>query len=157
MSWNSIGDGRRNAALVVAWKRPDGDLERVGFPGGCDKSIHWLLTYCIHKAIEMGYPPRDGWCWGYYVKDIAKTNIPSNHGKGGGRAIDYNAPENGRGTKPKQYAMPVKVAEVFERNGFNWGGRWEFTDPMHFEALKSRLWYFRRTRQMKRLVKKQRG
>jgi hypothetical protein len=102
----------------------------------------------------MGYQPKDGQCWGYYVKLIAGIDKPSNHGRGGGRAIDYNAPENGRGGRGE---IPMDVVEVFERNGFNWGGRWDYTDPMHFEALKTRLWYFRRTRKMKRLVKKQRA
>ena len=154
MSWNSIGDASRVVPLVVRWDKPDGTKHTVSFPGGCDKSIAYLLTYCIHRAIELGYPPREGWCWGYFVKPIAGTTIPSNHGKGGGRAIDYNAPENGRGTAGELARHP-KVVAVFKRNGFNWGGTWDYTDPMHFEALKSRLWYWRRTRQVKREQRKQ--
>lgn len=154
MGWNTPGDTKRTVPLVVGWDRPNGDKEHVSFPGGIDKSVSWLFNYCILKAVDLGYPPRDGWCYGYCLKKIAGTDVWSFHAKGGGRAIDFNAPENGRGTRGE---IPMKVVEVFERNGFTWGGRWDYTDPMHFEAGKSRLWYFRRTRYMKRQVRKNRG
>lgn len=154
MGWNSIGDASRTVPLVIRWKKPNGENQTVSFPGGVDKSIHWLMSYCCLKGVELGYPPHEGWCWGYFVKLIEGTDKPSNHGKGGGRAIDYNAPENARGTRGE---MPLRLVQVFEENGFNWGGHWDFTDPMHFEALRSRAWYAMRTRKMKRRVRRGKG
>lgn len=154
MGWNSPNSSKRTRPLVVRWDRPDGGKESAAFPGGVDKSIVWLVTYCIEKAIEMGYPPKNNQCWGFFFRVIAGTTIVSYHGRGGGRAIDYNAPENGRGGRGE---IPMNVVEVFENAGFTWGGRWDYTDPMHFEARKSRFFYYRKTRKMKRHMSKNRG
>jgi hypothetical protein len=28
------------------------------------------------------------------------------------------------------------VVEIFKKWGFNWGGTWRYTDPMHFEMAR---------------------
>ena len=33
----------------------------------------------------------------------------------------------------RRWMVPAPVVEVFERNGFAWGGKWLFFDTMHFE------------------------
>lgn len=47
-----------------------------------------------------------------------------------GLAIDLNVSENYMGTRGN---MDPKVVEIFEKWGFEWGGRWSRPDPMHFE------------------------
>jgi hypothetical protein len=47
-----------------------------------------------------------------------------------GTAIDLNAAQNGRGTAGQ---MDRQVVAIFEKWGFEWGGNWHYTDPMHFE------------------------
>lgn len=47
-----------------------------------------------------------------------------------GTAIDLNVPGNQRGTVG---TIDRRVVEIFKRWGFNWGGTWRYTDPMHFE------------------------
>jgi D-alanyl-D-alanine carboxypeptidase len=47
-----------------------------------------------------------------------------------GIAVDLNVPGNQRGTAGE---MDRRVVAIFERWGFAWGGRWRYTDPMHFE------------------------
>jgi hypothetical protein len=32
--------------------------------------------------------------------------------------------------------MDPRVVEIFERWGFEWGGRWLVPDPMHFEFVR---------------------
>ena len=59
---------------------------------------------------------------------IAGTTTLSNHSFG--LALDLNTPGNQRGTVGE---MDRQVVAIFERWGFTWGGRWHYTDPMHFE------------------------
>jgi len=47
-----------------------------------------------------------------------------------GIAVDLNVPENQRGTRGH---MDPGVIAAFKKWGFDWGGDWHYTDPMHFE------------------------
>jgi hypothetical protein len=47
-----------------------------------------------------------------------------------GIAFDVNVSTNAYGADPE---LDPRVIEVFERYGFNWGGRWDPPDGMHFE------------------------
>jgi hypothetical protein len=64
----------------------------------------------------------------YYPRFIAGTRSLSNHAFG--LALDLNVPGNQRGTVGQ---MDRTVVAIFEKWGFTWGGRWHYTDPMHFE------------------------
>ena len=68
-------------------------------------------------------------------RNIAGTDRLSNHSFG--TAIDIN-------TKYSDYwkwnnnvtyinRIPIEIAEVFEKYGFIWGGKWYHYDTMHFE------------------------
>ncbi|MEA2432872.1 MAG: hypothetical protein QOG54_329 [Actinomycetota bacterium] len=50
-----------------------------------------------------------------------------------GLAIDLNAATNQLGTRGD---MDPQIVEIFERWGFDWGGRWARPDPMHFELAR---------------------
>jgi len=45
---------------------------------------------------------------------------------------DWNKPD-ARGRYPYKNRFPIEVAEIFERHGFVWGGKWYHFDTMHFE------------------------
>jgi hypothetical protein len=47
-----------------------------------------------------------------------------------GIAFDVNVSTNAYGEEPE---LDPRIVEVFERHGFNWGGRWRVPDGMHFE------------------------
>ena len=47
-----------------------------------------------------------------------------------GLALDLNVSENYLGTVG---AMDERIVAIFEKWGFEWGGRWARPDPMHFE------------------------
>jgi hypothetical protein len=66
----------------------------------------------------------------YAPRTVARsvTAPPSYHAYGA--AIDINAPENPFGSKP---TMDPRIARIFERWGFDWGGRFLIPDGMHFE------------------------
>lgn len=50
-----------------------------------------------------------------------------------GTALDLNVPGNQRGTVG---LMDRTVVQIFAKWGFNWGGLWQYTDPMHFELAR---------------------
>jgi D-alanyl-D-alanine carboxypeptidase-like protein len=122
----------------VSWTKPDASrvkpcvVDGVPFPGGMDQVLTELFELCVEAACRRtGYRLHDGWCWGQFVKMIVGSGgILSFHGQGGGKAGDINAPVNGRGTKGN---LPRKFVRLMERYGWTWGGRWSYTDPMHFE------------------------
>ena len=66
----------------------------------------------------------------YAARTVARSTTapPSNHAYGA--AIDINAPENPYGSTP---TMNRGVVKIFERWGFDWGGRFLIPDGMHFE------------------------
>ncbi len=33
----------------------------------------------------------------------------------------------------RRWMVPLQIVEVFEEQGFIWGGKWFFFDTMHFE------------------------
>ena len=47
-----------------------------------------------------------------------------------GIAVDLNVAENGYGRQPR---LDQRIVEIFESQGFTWGGRWLVPDGMHFE------------------------
>jgi hypothetical protein len=59
---------------------------------------------------------------------IAGTHQLSYHAFG--LALDINASENGRGTRGH---MDPRIVDIFREWGFEWGGTWHYTDPMHFQ------------------------
>ena len=50
-----------------------------------------------------------------------------------GTALDINVPGNLRGTPG---LIDRRVVAIFKKWGFNWGGDWSYTDPMHFELAR---------------------
>jgi hypothetical protein len=50
-----------------------------------------------------------------------------------GIALDFNAATNQLGEKGD---MDPQIVEIFEGAGWEWGGRWDRSDPMHFQAAK---------------------
>lgn len=71
---------------------------------------------------------------------IAGTNRKSNHGSAS--AIDINAKygsywrwdkPDGKGLYRWRNEIPLEIVEIFEAQGFIWGGKWYHYDTLHFE------------------------
>lgn len=69
-----------------------------------------------------------------------------------GAAFDINVGfsdywyNNRNKTNPKAHIpfknrIPLEIVELFEKNGFIWGGRWYHYDTMHFEYRPELLLY----------------
>jgi len=97
----------------------------------CNKALMPQLEAALADVVKQGladkiHPGEYAGC--YYPRFIAGTHSLSNHAFG--LALDINVPGNQRGTAGQ---MDRSVVAIFEHWGFTWGGRWHYTDPMHFE------------------------
>ncbi|MEX0755711.1 MAG: M15 family metallopeptidase [Actinomycetota bacterium] len=139
MAWNTT-DPSRVKALVV---------DDVPFPGGADQVLVPLWRILIPEACRRSaYGLDKGENWGYAPRDVADSpGFLSFHGRGGGRAVDVNAPDNARGTRGD---IPMKFVRLLEEFGMEWGGRWGWTDPMHFQAGRSIRYYRRALKRARR-------
>jgi hypothetical protein len=100
-------------------------------PMTCNKAIFPQLRAALDDVVAQGlssalHPNEYAGC--YYPRFIAGTTTLSNHSFG--LAMDFNVPENQRGTPGE---MNRTVVQIFKDWGFAWGGDWHYTDPMHFE------------------------
>ena len=97
----------------------------------CNRAIFPQLRAALEEAVARGlggalHPDEYAGC--YYPRFIAGTSTLSNHSFG--LAMDFNVPGNQRGTAGE---MDRDVVAIFKKWGFDWGGDWNYTDPMHFE------------------------
>jgi hypothetical protein len=100
-------------------------------------SIHRLAAPSLEKALRE--IKAKGWAdkirsfeGGYYPRYVrgSTTNL-SSHSYG--TSIDINAGTNPQGGRPTP--NQTDIASIFERNGWYWGNRFSFPDPMHFEFV----------------------
>lgn len=119
-----------------SWVADNIRTEQVPILGAvtCNKVMFPQLIAAFREIQQRGlasaiHPGQYGGC--FQPRFIAGTHTLSYHAFG--LAIDLNVPENQRGTVGR---MDPQVVAIFERWGFGWGGRWRYTDPMHFELHK---------------------
>lgn len=102
----------------------------------CNKVMLPQLQLALREVIREGltaaiHPAQYGGC--YVPRFIAHDPAKGLSFHTFGTAIDLNVPENQRGTVGQ---MNRTVVAIFNRCGFNWGGLWSYTDPMHFELAR---------------------
>lgn len=100
----------------------------------------------ISEALEKLPPPYHKYvikpASGYYWRNVAKEKYLSLHSFG--IAIDINVDYSnywlwdlrklkGKGLPHLHNRIPMVIVEIFEKEGFAWGGRWYHYDTMHFE------------------------
>jgi hypothetical protein len=130
-SYRVLGGGR--IAPDASWVAANITTEVMPIIGAmtCNKAIFPQLRAALNDVVAQGlssalHPNEYAGC--YYPRFIAGTTTLSNHSFG--LAMDFNVPENQRGTPGE---MNRTVVQIFKDWGFAWGGDWHYTDPMHFE------------------------
>jgi hypothetical protein len=107
-----IGTVRCNVAMLPALRAAMSKIARAG------------LSSKIHRGEYGGcYVPR------YIARDPSRGLSFHTFGT----AIDLNVPGNLRGTVG---LIDRRVVAIMQQCGFNWGGTWNYTDPMHFELAR---------------------
>ena len=99
----------------------------------CNKAMLPQLRAALTEIQQRGlaskiHPGEYGGC--YVPRFIARDPARGLSFHTWGTAIDLNVPGNQRGTVG---LMDREVVRIFNKWGFNWGGLWHYTDPMHFE------------------------
>ena len=130
-TYTVLGGGR--IAPEDDWVRTHISTEAVPILGQmtCNRAIFPQLRAALTEIEERGLADEihvDEYAGCYYPRFIAGTTVLSNHAFG--LAFDLNVPGNQRGTVGE---IDRTVVSIFETWGFGWGGRWGWTDPMHFE------------------------
>lgn len=71
---------------------------------------------------------------GFHARKVRGENFPSAHSWGIAVDVNWDTAYYHRDSA-KKYAnnIPQDVVDIFEANGFIWGGRWSHFDSMHFE------------------------
>jgi hypothetical protein len=135
-SYTSGTDGR--ITIHDGWV--ERNIDRVQLPGMAATSCHRVMIPQLLAAVdelqERGLydhldPEQFAGCFVARHIDWDPTRPLSMHAWG--LAIDFNARDNPLGATP---VMDPRVVEVFERWGFDWGGRWSRPDGMHFELAR---------------------
>lgn len=130
------GDGSVNPdpRWVAAYIR----TEQVPILGAvrCNKAMLPQLRAALHEVVKLGYASKIhaneyGGC--YVPRFIGHDPSQGLSFHTWGTAVDLNVPGNQRGTAG---TIDRRIVEIFDRWGFNWGGRWRYTDPMHFEMAR---------------------
>lgn len=135
---------RADGTLRPEWERHELGLAKLArpLPLGWDLDVRVSQIRChvklvplfeaVFEAIDMqglwdGLRTYDG-CFAYRAKRTSSKL--SAHAWG--IAIDLNAATNQQG---KNGDMSPSLVQMFESQGFAWGGRWPapYTDPMHFQ------------------------
>jgi hypothetical protein len=97
---------------------------RVMFP-----QLRGALTEIQTRGLDRLIRPGDyGGCFVPRFIDRDPSKPLSMHAFG--LAVDFNVSTNGLGTRGD---LDPRIVTVFEKWGFEWGGRWSRPDPMHFE------------------------
>jgi hypothetical protein len=102
----------------------------------CNKAMLPQLRGALNQVVREHlaskiHPGEYGGC--YVPRFIAKDPAKGLSFHTFGTAIDLNVPGNQRGTVG---TIDRRVVRIFEQWGFNWGGNWRYTDPMHFELAR---------------------
>jgi|GEM_PF-5371058 len=90
------------------------------------KVLEAALDQIQKRGLDREFRQFGTWCPRHQYHDSAKSL--STHSWG--IAFDLNQATNLPGTRGN---IDPDIVEVFEMFGFEWGGRWAFRDPMHFQ------------------------
>ncbi|MFP5351366.1 MAG: M15 family metallopeptidase [Actinomycetota bacterium] len=121
-----------------AWEAANIVRGEVPILGGvtCHRLLYPQLYRAMEEVVEQGLsqlidPAEYGGCYVPRFIDRNPDKPLSMHAFG--LAFDINVSTNHLGTRGD---MDPRIVEIIERWGFEWGGRWERPDPMHFELVR---------------------
>lgn len=126
----------RNLVTVVWLPKTWGKTIEVTRVNGVDERLRAISAEIdeLPAAIKRAAYPTNGT---FSCRKVRDTGVRSMHAYAA--AVDLNIKSSDywmwSADKGKLYRnrMPYEIVEIFERNGFIWGGKWYHYDTMHFE------------------------
>ena len=98
----------------------------------CNKDMIEPLTKAFTNLIATGCVKElKTWDGCFNIRSKRSGGTPSLHSWG--VAVDINAAWNRMGQEP---TLSAEFVKCFTDVGFDWGGEWRRTDPMHFQLKK---------------------
>lgn len=130
IKWVPMKDGKRGRLRVTTVNGVDRALERV--------AAEIMALPENQKACLKGIVLEVNECYGSFERPV-RGYPRRTSGHAYGIAVDINGDLSyfigSRREGPYEYRnnLPKLLVDIFERNGFIWGGRWHSYDAMHFE------------------------
>jgi hypothetical protein len=115
--------------LMKIWRWARGKVkERDGYEETTEYYDKMTIALLRHHGLDLY-----GGAFVYRLKRGGRTL--STHSWG--CAVDWDPERNGMGDHT--YSMPIEVAEIYEANGWTWGGRWKgrSIDAMHVQYARN--------------------
>jgi hypothetical protein len=127
------GEPTINNPHLVLWDVPS-ELEIGVIPKRiyCNKDLIGPLSEAFKKLIQTK-AVNELKTWDGCFNIRKKRGLSSMSLHSWGIAVDMNAFENGLGQKSK---LSKEFVECFTSSGFDWGGKWTRSDPMHMQLSK---------------------
>ena len=109
---------------------------------GIDQKVR-RISAALEKLPRSYYKYLANPAGSFYWRNVARENYLSSHSFG--IAIDINSSyanywlwdveksHKRISERAFQNRIPMKIVQIFEKEGFSWGGRWYYYDTMHFE------------------------
>lgn len=96
----------------------------------CNRDLVAPLQAAFINLISRGYAESELLTWDGCFNIRTMTGGISYSLHSWGLAVDVNAFDNGFGQEPH---LSPGFVECFTDAGFDWGGEWKVSDPMHFQ------------------------
>lgn len=129
--YGSNEDEVRKNCVQIDWF---GTTVLVSKVNGLDQAIKQVMKRLQKLPVEFHkYFTRTGGT--FYWRFIKNTERLSAHSFGAAIDINTEYSDYWEWSKDSKYKnqIPIEIVEVFEKNGFIWGGKWYHYDTMHFE------------------------
>jgi hypothetical protein len=135
-TYTANGDGSVNPD--PRWIQQFIRTEQVPILGAvrCNKAMLPQLRAALTEVVKLGLASkihRSEYCGCYVPRYIGHDPAQGLSFHTWGAAVDLNVPGNQRGTVG---TIDRRIVQIFARWGFEWGGTWRYTDPMHFQMAR---------------------
>jgi len=122
--------------MVAAWA-PAQDITRVRCHAKVAESLSRVFAAIARLPLDVMRPAQYfGGCYNYRrARGMLRL---STHAWGAAVDLDPVNNELGKPYAENDGMMPLQIIQAFDEEGWEWGGKWQRPDCMHFQAARTR-------------------